>query len=161
MASPAQQAAEELKQLAARIQPLFTVAAALEEIGSLDQAAHEAKNRKELAYKQADEAASVMEEKTNALKALEAKVVEATEQAAGIVPQARKDASKIVAESQAQAAQIVADAQVKKDAILKDVKSAENQLKSVQNQVAATGQELAELQKNLKDTKAKLASFLK
>lgn len=153
--------AEDVKGLAKRFQGFFDLAQALEEIGSLEQAAKDAIIAKDKNYEEVEKSKVAVEEsKKDLLKAL-SEIEFAENKAKDIVSAAYDKSTKIM--SDAQALCLKADADIEKRQKLIDEKfvAAGKELLALESDVLAKKQELNALKKEVEEVKQKFAALLK
>lgn len=122
-------AADAIRRIARLFEPLMKAADVLEESGSFEQAANEAKARAEAAQAERDEILGKLAEASTTLGQLEPKVREAQEalgraqqEAADTVAKADTQARQMVAKAEEQAAQKQADATREADRVMAEAK---------------------------------------
>lgn len=153
--------AEDVKGLAKRFQGFFDLAQALEEIGSLEQAAKDAIIAKDKNYEEVEKSKVAVEEsKKDLLKAL-SEIEFAENKAKDIVSAAYDKSTKII--SDAHEKSLKADADIEKRQKLIDEKfvAAGKELVSLESEVLAKKQELSALKKEVEEVKQKFAALLK
>lgn len=151
--------AEDLKTLAGRFQAIFDLAAYLEQVGSLEQAARDAKSRQDAAYKAAGEAVACLDEKIAQVAQVQGQLDDQAVKLEALKAAAAAAGNEILqkASSAAQALTLRAEldrqetedatAAAKKDlALLNDaVVAKNNELKSVEGQIQAIKAQVAAL----------------
>lgn len=148
--SNASKAAEDLKSFAKKMLPIFEVAKALEDIGSLENAASEAKARKEAAYKEADQALLSLGVKKDELDSMASKIEAAKEKAFNIMKSANAQADLMIKEAKEKALQVDAMAQ-------DDLKKVEQAVKVLKAEIRALEAEKVSAQGNLTAIRLQLA----
>jgi chromosome segregation ATPase len=145
--SSASKAAEDLKTFANRLKPMMDCAAALEEIGNLENAASEAKIRKDSLYKEADEASKALDQKKLEIKKAEEAIDSAHKEAKNI-----ESSTKIKIDAALKAAA---------EKAFNLVKEAEDKVASIKSELAQSYDELNQVKYQTQETKAHLEKIKK
>jgi len=153
-------AADDIQNLANKLKPLFELQKFLSEVGSLDQAANEAKARKELALKEAASAALVALDAKKDLDKVEKQISYAEDKAQEILDNASKKASEYFEAAKLKAQEVIYAADKKKSDIDSQFSAACKELASVQAEVAAEKNKLEEVKAQVSSIKSKLQAFV-
>lgn len=152
-------AAANLKSLAEKFKAIITLADELEAIGDLDAAKHisESNMRKvQAAEADVEESFNKAQERVNAAiqyrEELQAKI---REEAA----QAKKQCGDMFDAANATGNAIIVEAKAKKDSTEKDLKAMQQQMAALKVQIEEARVEFASIQKNIIDTKARIAAI--
>ena len=153
--------AEDVKGLAKRFQGFFDLAQALEEIGSLEQAAKDAIIAKDKNYEEVEKSKVAVEEsKKDLLKAL-SEIEFAENKAKDIVSVAYEKATKIVSDAHEESLKAKAEIEKNKKIIDLNFVAAGKELLALDSEVLAKKQELNALKKEVEEVKQKFAALLK
>jgi cell division septum initiation protein DivIVA len=152
---------DDLKLLANRLKPLFDAAQAFEQIGSVEQAAREAEIRKSQLNAQADEARSKLQLVVDQLEDQDKRVAAARVEADSILQNAIAKKSDLLSKAKYEAEAIVSEAYGKKSKVAEESKVLRTVLGEQDNLISEKKKELAELQSQVDQVKAKLAQIMK
>lgn len=157
--SNANKAADDLKSFAKKMLPIFEVAKCLEEIGSLDNAASEAKARKDAAYKEADQALASMEKQKAKLLDAEQLVAAAYKQADEIVVSAKAIAAKLAADAKVKADEVLGEVEAQLENLKSEAKVLKSEIRALEAEKSAAQGNLAAIRLQLSETKDKVMSL--
>jgi len=153
-------AADDIRTLANRFKAIIEVADMLEAIGSLEQAAQEAMNRRDAAVKaEAEQDARLLavkmevKEMQGGLAAIEAKGLE-------IEKMHQEKAAKIVDDANLEASAVLFEAQEKKAALAKEYAKIRFELDKLRDEYAAQKEVLESLKKEIEQVRGKFAKFM-
>lgn len=153
--------AEDVKGLAKKFQGILNLAQALEEIGSLEQAARDAVIAKDKNYEEVEKSkAAVEESKKDLLKAL-SEIEFAENKAKDIVNVAYEKATKIVSDAHEESLKAKAEIEKNKKIIDENFVAAGKELLALESDVLVKKQELNALKKEVEEVKQKFAALLK
>jgi len=152
---------EDINSLLEKVQPLFEISAALEEIGSLDQAKSDALAAKEKAYKELEDVKSNYDSKVAELVDADSKLVSSSMQLKAVQESEqalRKDIQDRCAALQAEEEAKIEEFRARaRDEVLKQMKILEINKKAIED----SRKELKESQDQVLEMKSKLAAFIK
>lgn len=154
------QAAEDIKSLAAKFKSIISVSEALEKVGSIEQAEHEALARKQKAYAAADEAIKALSARKADLEEFEKQCALKHKEHEAVVAQQESKAAAIVDEATKRSLSIFSAAKLEKASLEMKNAAARKELLAIQADVDAKAKELSVLQGNLKEVKAKISAFV-
>jgi chromosome segregation ATPase len=159
--SNAMKAAEDIKQFAKKFQHIFSAAAALEEIGSLEQAARDAAIAKDKAYKEVELIKADIQAFKFDFEKAQVRVSEAQEKAAEIEAKAKDKAAYIYAESEKKGQDLIYSAQKQVRVLEGEKANLEQYVRDVQAEILGKKKELQEIVDQIAEMKSKIAAFVK
>lgn len=153
-------AADDLKNFANKFKAILEVSAALEEIGSIEQAKRDADIAKEQAYKAVSDVKAKHVEALAHLEKIKGDIDTAKGTHVKVEDWSKAKAIEIVGDANKTAAKIIQDAEYKKTQFDKFVADKNDELNQINSDIASKQSEFNEITKQIKDVKAKLAHFV-
>lgn len=152
--------AEDLRALANKFKSIVEVSELLTSLGSIEQAEREAIVRKDAAYKAAEEAQAKLAALDEDLVLAQGEVSKADEQANELHRSSLDKAAQVVAKAHEDAKEIKFGAESAKAQIQNQTNEAKRELKVVFDQIKSKKDELASIEDQVAETKAKISAFI-
>lgn len=159
--SIAKQAAGDIKSFISKFDPLFSAAKLLDEIGDLDAAAYEFKQRKSQAEKDFEKSHSVLLLRKQELLVVEEKISDAKEKAEDLVSVAQRKAEAIVKKAEEQVLSLTNSAKINIADLESQFSGKRKELSALESEVNDKKNRLAFITKELAATKSKLSEMVR
>lgn len=152
-------AAQDLKHIASKFRGILEVADLLERIGSLEQAERDAIIRKDLAYKEANEADLTIDSKKQELAEIEKAKAKTQLEVETMISEGKKKYDEVVSNALSQRDEILAKAQNRKLEIAQEAQALMDDMSKTKKELEIKKDELSFIQEQLKEAKRKIAAF--
>lgn len=152
-------AAEDLKNLANRFKGVIEAGEYLQELGDLQQATQEAKNGRDAARKEAEEAKAILAELQSQIKSADQSIAKAREEAAGIVREAEERSKDIVTDANAQGFYVKQEAERRRDEFIREGNGHKKSLENIQAQIAEETKKLQGILAEIENAKKRISSI--
>jgi len=150
----------DLKALAIRIRPILEIAQALEEIGSLEQAAIESENRKQAAQSQALAAESACKVASEEILRLKEATLIAERNLAHVKISAEERAALIIKEAEESAKEVMDSANRRKDDLANSISILADRSDALKVDIKKSHAELASIQSKIEEMRARISAFV-
>lgn len=155
------QAVEQIKNFGGRVRGFLEAADYLDKIADIEIYEREAIARKDQAVKDEASAKEILAGVQGEIETAQGRVKQAQESAVIVESNARENADKIIQEAQGKADSIISEAKNKVSEIQEIIKSENQVLENVKNNISAANNELSEIQNKIKAAKDQIASFVR
>lgn len=152
-------AAEQLKNFGNKIRPLIEAIEFLESLGSLEQAASEAKSKKDLAVKSAAEAESALALLKENIQTAEGKLRAYEAQAEQTKKAGEEKYQLIVSGAKSEAGKMIAEAEGKVAKLSATISEKNSEIAALNSKISEREADLKNLEETIKQTKARISAL--